>query len=87
MEQKSCPCCFVSESTRMIQVRGVLVGIIGLEEAFGRVKKKGLKEEGEIKEALFQEIASRNYIPPEFEEDYKEALWREYKSFLAAGGK
>lgn len=85
--ERVCPCCVGGEATRTIQVRGVLVGIVGLEDALERVKQKGLEDELRIKDELLREISQRNYIPEGFEEDYKEALFKEYRAFWAQGKK
>jgi len=61
------------------------VGIVGLEMALERVRQRGLEDELAIKEELLREISSNNYIPGGYEEEYKEALYREYKAFLAQG--
>lgn len=86
-EERVCPCCGGGEATRTIQVRGVLVGVIGLEAALEKIKGKGVEDEQGIKEELLREISARNYVPEGFEEDYKEALLKEYRAFLAQGNK
>ncbi len=80
-----CTCCTgaVQEDLKMLQIKGVLVGVIGLEEAFLNVMQRGIKDEEEVKEALLEEVSKRNYVPQNYEVDYKEALFRAYCSFLS----
>ncbi len=58
------------------------VGITGLQAAIEEVKSLQGRPEAEIAEALFDKLKSRNYIPNQAREEYKQAFLREYKRAL-----
>ena len=62
-------------------VGGVLVGLIGVEQAFLDLKSLDLVNE-EIAEKLFEIVAKRNYIVEGSEREYKIALLAAYKNYL-----
>jgi small redox-active disulfide protein 2 len=73
--------CMTEEIKRII-VNGNEVGIIGLSEAFQKIKASGLTEESIIKTRLLELLRENNYIPNQLEESYKQSLYREYRIFL-----
>jgi small redox-active disulfide protein 2 len=58
------------------------VGITGLKAAIEAVKSLQGRPEAEIAEALLNKLKSRNYIPTQAREEYKQAFLREYKKAL-----
>jgi small redox-active disulfide protein 2 len=67
---------------RQITVRGNRIGIIGLDEVFQSAKQAQITDEQTLKDFLLQKVKEQNYIPSSVEEDYKNALYREYRRFL-----
>ncbi|MGB9721505.1 MAG: thioredoxin family protein [bacterium] len=67
---------------KQITVRGNQVGIIGLDEIFQSAKQAQITDEKTLKDFLLQKAKEQNYIPSSIEEDYKNALYREYRRFL-----
>ncbi|MGQ9665553.1 MAG: thioredoxin family protein [bacterium] len=67
---------------RRINVRGNQIGIIGLDEIFQSAKQAQITDENSLKDYLLQKSKEQNYIPSRAEEDYKDALYREYRRFL-----
>jgi len=67
---------------RLIFVGNTQVGLTGLEEIFGELKKQKEKPDLQIKEMLVEKAAKKNYIPDSMKEDYRKALFREFKKFL-----
>ncbi len=65
-----------------ISVGRFRVGITGLQAAIDRVKSLQGRPEAEIAEALFDNLRSRNYIPNQAREEYKQAFLREYKKAM-----
>jgi hypothetical protein len=55
------------------------VGLAGLEAAFAAADASGLEGREEIVDLLRQAVDRRNYVPAGSEEDYRQALWREYQ--------
>ncbi len=67
---------------RLIFLGNTQVGLIGLEEIFKELKNQRGKPEPELKEMLVEKAATKNYIPDSIKEDYKKALFREFKKFF-----
>jgi hypothetical protein len=60
-------------------------GLVGLDQALRNVYISGVKGEEEIKQELLRWIRDfANYVSPSRENDYKQALLREYKSYVAS---
>jgi hypothetical protein len=77
-------CCAKPIAT-IIQVGDFLAGIVGLEKAIQNVYILRLTDEQQIKNDLLQRVRDfGNYVTPSTEEDYKRALFREYKLYLNA---
>ena len=65
-----------------LNVKGYRVGIIGLTGVFEDLKRSQITGEDAIKEQLLQRVRERNYVAEPAFEDYKDALYREYRRFL-----
>lgn len=75
------PCC-PSAAARMVKklnIDGDLVGIAMLDSIIAEVSKLDLDDEKEIKEELLKRVKIHNYVPPREEDEYKDALFSEYK--------
>ena len=70
---------------KIIKVGDLEAGLIGLDQAFHNVYAAGLNGEEDVKQELVRSIREfGNYISPSRENDYKQALLREYKSYVAS---
>jgi hypothetical protein len=59
------------------------VGIVGLESAFEEMKGVlGDKADQEVGPALLERVKRQNYIPVSAQDQYREALVREFRKFL-----
>lgn len=67
---------------RLVFIGNAQVGLIGLKEIFEEMKSQRGKAESDLKEILVEKAGKKNYIPPSVKEDYKKALFREFKKFL-----
>jgi len=67
-----------AESTQ-VNIGGVRVGIIGLEDALEAVKKQNLKTDAEIGHALVELLRPNNYIPDAALDEYRADLARHYR--------
>jgi small redox-active disulfide protein 2 len=65
-----------------LTVKGYRVGIIGLTGIFEDLKGSQITGEDAIKEHLLKRVRERNYVAEPAVEDYKDALYREYRRFL-----
>jgi len=67
----------------MIKVGEIDVGIMGLNRVFQEIATLGITDETRLKDELVASVRKAgNYIAKSKEQDYREALLREYKSFL-----
>lgn len=67
---------------RQINIKGNRIGIIGLDEVFQSAKQSQIKDEDLLNDFILQKVKEQNYIPSSVEQDYKNALYREYRRFL-----
>jgi hypothetical protein len=72
----------VEKDYRLVLVGNTQVGLIGLKEIFDELKTKKDEPESVLKERLAERAARKNYIPDSIKEDYRKALFREFKKFL-----
>ncbi len=76
-------CCGKPIAT-IIRVGTFDAGIVGLEAALRNVYTSGTTDEEQIKrDLLFWVQEFGNYISPAKESEYKQALMREYRKFVA----
>jgi hypothetical protein len=66
---------------RQIQIGNVPVGVVGLDDALEQLYRLGRKPGPETAEELLAMIKTRNWVARNSEEDYKEALLREYSAY------
>jgi hypothetical protein len=77
--------CCAKPITRIIKVADFEAGLMGLDQALRNVYLSGVTGEEEIKQELLTLIRDfGNYISPSSEHDYRQALLREYKSYVAS---
>jgi hypothetical protein len=63
-------------------------GIVGLETVMQNVYRSGIKDEEQVKTELLQLVKDfGNYITPSTESEYRDALLREYRTFVAKMGR
>jgi hypothetical protein len=75
--------CCVKPIATIIKVESIDVGIVGLETVLHNVYISGVKDEVQIKTDLVQRVKEfGNYISPSRENDYKQALLREYRKHI-----
>lgn len=67
---------------RLVLIGNTQVGLIGLKEVFEELKSQREKPESVLKEMLVERAARGNYIPDSIKEEYRKALFREFKKFL-----
>lgn len=67
---------------RLVFVGNTQVGLIGLKEIFEELKSQKGRAESELQNLLIEKTGKKNYIPNSVKEEYKKALFREFKKFL-----
>jgi hypothetical protein len=69
---------------KIIKVADFEAGLVGLDQALQNIYMSGLKCEEEINQELLRLIRDfGNYVSRSRENDYKQALLHEYKSYVA----
>jgi len=77
------PSCCAKPITRIIKVAEFEAGLVGLDKALRNVYISGADDEADIRRDLLKWIKDfGNYISPSRENDYKEALFREYRAYV-----
>jgi hypothetical protein len=77
--------CCAKPIAKIIKVGQFEAGIVGLETAMQNVYESGVKDEEQAKTELLRFVKEfGNYISPGMEGDYKDALWREYRTYGAS---
>ncbi len=72
---------------REIEVKGFTVGVLGLDSILEQLYLMGRRPEDSVGDELLAMVETRNYVPKGAEEEYKQALLREYASFCTQRGK
>jgi hypothetical protein len=72
----------VEKDYRLVLIGNTQVGLIGLKEIFEELKPRRGESESTLKELLVERAAKKNYIPDSIKEDYRKALFREFKKLL-----
>ncbi|MDZ7337016.1 MAG: thioredoxin family protein [candidate division KSB1 bacterium] len=65
-----------------VTIGGQPVGLIGVEEAIAAAKARQFTDDEEVKRFLLAAIKAENYVPPQREADYAQALFRLYQKAL-----
>ena len=75
------PCCAVDalRRIRQIDIEGISVGLVMLDEIINKALMMNLESDDRIAEELIKQTKIFNYIPPSAEEAYRTALMREYR--------
>lgn len=68
---------------RSLKVGRAVVGLLELDLALGRALAERDQPRPEVLARLYRRVLERNYIPPGLEEQYRQALAREYERLLA----
>ena len=74
-------CC--SGDIMLINIGGSLTGIVGLRGIFRELHTLGRPPEPAVADELLVMVKATNYVPPKWEDAYKEALLREYTTYCA----
>ena len=83
-----CLCGLDELPVKTVRVGDRPVGIAGLERIFERVlASPDAIADRDLKEGLLQMVKIYNYIPPGHEAAYAEAIWSEFVTYRAKGGR
>ncbi len=80
--QSGC-CCGERVEIVQIDVFGVTVGLIALNQIFEQLRALGCPPDESVEDELLLMVGARNYIPAKCEDEYRVALRREYARFCA----
>lgn len=68
---------------RQLRIGRATVGLLGLDIALNRLLGEGEVDRGEAVDRLYDEVKKQNYIPGGMEEEYRQALAKEYERLQA----
>jgi len=71
----------MAEDITRIRIGKNLIGLKGLPEIFQELSSRSWESPAAAREELLRRAAGANYIPPGSRDDYRQALWREYRCF------
>lgn len=77
-------CCGGDWRVTKIQIGGVTIGIMGLREVLEQVYRLGRQPGPEAAEELLAMVKAQNWVERNSEQDYKDALLREYAAYCEA---
>jgi hypothetical protein len=69
----------MTEKITQVRIGRGLVGLRGLEEVLAAVLAASWETPEQAQEELYRRVAALNYIPAASREEYRRALWREYR--------
>jgi hypothetical protein len=78
LDEKGVKMCGVGMTTQIL-VGLYRVGVIGLRDALVEARDAGITEREAVVERLLERLGGRNYLPPDLQEPYRVALWREFQ--------
>ena len=75
------PCCMADAARKVkkLDIGGILVGISQLDQVIQEVIELRLEDEKKIKRELLYRVKIYNYVSSNVEDDYTNALYKEYK--------
>jgi hypothetical protein len=85
MMKAGCTCQAKGPKVTLIDMgKGIMVGLVGMEEAFERFCAQGREPSPELGAELLAAIKAQNYVARSVEDQYKLVLLREYASYCQA---
>jgi L-fucose isomerase-like protein len=78
MSEKPCCAAEAMRGIRRVDVGGISVGLAMLDAIFAEVASLGLTTEEVQKKELLRLVKIYNYVPPQAEDAYAEALLKEF---------
>lgn len=71
-----------TEDIKQLKLKTGPVGVVGLPELLEEARSGSFPGDGELKSFLLEGIKARNFVAPGSQDEYREALFREYKKFI-----
>lgn len=72
----------VTENIKQLKLKTGPVGVVGLPELLEEARSRSFSGDDELKNFLLEGIKARNFVAPGSQDEYREALFREYKKFI-----
>lgn len=79
-------CCPGRSKVRMLTVGGQSVGLSQLDEVLRSAEGLESQTEEDVKRFLLKQLKIYNYIPSGAEQEYLDAVWKEYLGMRSQGG-
>lgn len=75
----ACGCgCSGDSTSRNLRIGGQNVGIAEIDKILRKTLEYPKASDKELKTVLLKELKQYNYVPSSMEQEYAEALWKEY---------
>jgi small redox-active disulfide protein 2 len=71
-----------TEDIKQLKLKTGPVGVVGLPELLQEARSRSFSGDDELKNFLLEGIEARNFVAPGSQDEYREALYREYKKFI-----
>jgi small redox-active disulfide protein 2 len=71
-----------TEGIRQLKLKTGAVGVVGLPELLEEAQSRSFSGDDELKNFLLERIKARNFVAPGSQDEYREALYHEYKKFI-----
>ncbi len=82
LETPKPPCCAKpSDEVVQIGIGDDTIGLIALNQIFEQLRVLGRPPDRSVEDELLLMVGARNYIPRSCEDEYRDALLREYRKY------
>ena len=71
-----------TEGITQLKLKTGSAGVVGLPELLEEAQSRSFSGDDELKDFLLEGIKARNFVAPGSQDEYREALYREYKKFI-----
>jgi small redox-active disulfide protein 2 len=71
-----------TEDIKQLKLKSGPVGVVGLPELLEEARSRSFSGDDELKNFLLDGIKARNFVAPGSQDEYRDALYREYKKFI-----
>ncbi|MDP2897364.1 MAG: thioredoxin family protein [bacterium] len=71
-----------TEGITQLKLKTGSAGVVGLPELLEEAQSRSFSGDDELKDFLLEGIKARNFVSPGSQDEYKEALYREYKKSI-----
>jgi small redox-active disulfide protein 2 len=71
-----------TEDIKQLKLKTGPVGVVGLPELLEEAQSRSFSGDGELKDFLLEGVKARNFVAPGSQDEYRDALYHEYKKLM-----